>query len=145
MRSMFGRSLLVAVLLLFAVSPATARYCGSHTVLTTILDDGTEIGLFLTEEQMSRAPRWTPGQGEPPLGISELVDVATAWALQNYTRYDDVRISSVSLNNRSCGSARESWYYVVHFTPIIDGNRLFGGANFAAVLMDGTVVAPKKK
>ena len=145
MRTLFGRSLLVSVLLLSAVSPATAGYCGRHAVLSTTLDDGTEIGVFLPEEQMTRAPRWTPGQGGPPLGIAELVDVATAWALHTYTRYDDVRISSIGLNSRSCGALRESWYYVVHFTPIIDGNRLFGGGNFAAVLMDGTVVAPRKK
>ena len=145
MGTTFGRSLLVAVLLLSAVSPATAGYCGRHAVLSTTLDDGTEIGVFLPEEQVMRAPKWAPGQGEPPLGISELVEIATAWALDTYARYDDVRIRSIGLNSRSCGALRDSWYYVVHFTPIIDGNRLIGGGNFAAVLMDGTVVAPRKK
>ena len=38
---MFGRSLLVTVILLAMNSAATAGYCGRHAVLSTTLDDGT--------------------------------------------------------------------------------------------------------
>lgn len=141
-----GAGLFLLFFLLFAASlPAAAGFCGHHAVISTTLDDGTEVGVFLTEAQMARAPEWSPGEGEPPLSVAKAVEVATKWARQTYTRYDDVRIESIGLNGYGCRRARENWYYVVHFTPVIDGNRLYGGGNFAAVLMDGTVVGPRKK
>ena len=92
---------------------------------------------------MTKTPKWSPGEGEPPLPISQVVAIATKWAKGKYTRYDSVKIRSIDLDERGCGSLKGHWYYIVNFTPVIDGNAVFGSGNFAAVLMDGTVIGPQ--
>jgi hypothetical protein len=116
--------------------------CGDHPVITTTKDDGTTIGIVITDEHLRKSPRWSIEAGEPPLSISKAVAAAKAWGKKTYTRYDDVRIQSISLDAIGCRSVRDKWYYLVHFSPIIDGNAVFGGGFFAAVLMDGTVIGP---
>lgn len=116
--------------------------CGDHPVMTTVKEDGTAIGIVITDEQRSRSPTWNIESGEPPLSISKAVAVAKAWGKKTYTRYDDVRIHGVSLSSIGCYSAKDKWYYLVNFSPIIDGNAIYGSGYFAAVLMDGTVIGP---
>jgi hypothetical protein len=116
--------------------------CGDHPVMTAMKDDGTAIGIVISEEQRKRSPTWNIESGEPPLSISKAVAAAKAWGKKTYTRYDDVRIHSVSLSPIGCFSVKDKWYYLVNFSPIIDGNSVYGSGYFAAVLMDGTVVGP---
>jgi hypothetical protein len=134
------------VLLLLCVTVLTAHAsppdCGNHPVLTTTKADGTAIGIVISDAQIGKAPTWSIESGEPPLSISKAVAAAKAWGKKTYTRYDDMRIESISLNSLGCSSSKNQWYYVVNFSPIIDGNVLFGGSYFAAVLMDGTVIGP---
>ena len=66
----------------------------------------------------------------------------TLKAKDNFKRFDSVKIQSISLSEAGCEPGKRSWYYLVHFTPIIDGSRVYSGVHFAAVLMDGTVVGP---
>ena len=134
------------VLVLVAVASlgahAQSRECGNHPVLTTTKEDGRTIGIIISDEQRRKAPNWNIDSGEPPLSISKAVVAAKAWAKKTYTRYDDVQIQSISLSSFGCSSMKDKWYYTVSFTPIIDGNAVFSGGYFAAVLMDGTVVGP---
>ena len=116
--------------------------CGDRPVMTTQKEDGTTVGLVVTEEQQHKTPKWKIGSGEPPLALSKAIGAALSWAKKNYKRYDDVQVHSISLSSIGCSQARDKWYYLVHFSPIIDGNALFGSGYFAAVLMDGTVVGP---
>ena len=116
--------------------------CGDRPVMTTQKEDGTTIGVVITEEQQNKAPKWKPGSGEPPLSLSKAIDAALAWGKKNYKRYDDVQVQSISLSAIGCSTAKDKWYYLVHFSPIIDGNALYGSGYFAGVLMDGTVIGP---
>ena len=116
--------------------------CSNYPVLTTTKEDGTTIGIVISDELRKRTPQWNIESGDPPLPLSKAVAAAKAWAKKTYTRYDDVKVECVTLNSYGCAIAKNQWYYLVHFSPIIEGNALFGGTYFAAVLMDGTVVGP---
>jgi hypothetical protein len=116
--------------------------CGDRPVMTAMKDDGTAIGIVISDEQRKKSPAWNIESGEPPLPVSKAVIAAKAWGKKTYTRYDDVRIHSISLSPIDCFSVKDRWYYLVTFSPVIDGNAIFGSGYFAAVLMDGTVIGP---
>jgi hypothetical protein len=63
-------------------------------------------------------------------------------AQAHYERLDDVQIHSLSLTSMSCSETSDKPYCLVHFSPVIDGDVLFGSVYFAGVLMDGTVIGP---
>jgi hypothetical protein len=93
---------------------------------------------------MERAPRWTDLNSEPPIALIKATQIALQWAKLEYHRFDDVEINEINLRKSYCSSLSDTWYYVIDFAPIIDGNRILGSGYFAAVLMDGTVVGPKR-
>ena len=115
--------------------------CGPTPVVSTE-DKGRHIELVLDGAAVARTPTWAPTKGDPPLSVSKAAAAALAWAKVRYKRYDSVKITELSLKEFSCSSLPDHWFYQVAFTPIIDGNKLFGSGNWAAVLMDGTVVGP---
>ena len=138
----------LATFIIFGSQAAYAFGCEARPVFSTAKGDGSAVGLVLSSSQMADTPAWSPTEGEPPLSISEASRIAIEWAEAEYTRYDSVEIFSIDLNRYQCSSPdspnlRSRWYYNFSFSPVIDGNRLFGGGNFAAVLMDGTVVGPQ--
>lgn len=54
-----------------------------------------------------------------------------------------VEVESISLHRYGCSELHDKWYYVVNFRPYIDGAALYSSAHFAAVLMNGQVIAPR--
>ena len=134
--------LIAAFLAITSNAYAGSPHCSSMPLIHTTKDDGTTVGIVPTEEQRQKAPRWTIESGEPPLPLSKAISNALAWAKKQYTRFDDVRIQSIALNPYGCPGNRDEWFYVIHFSPIIEGHALFGGGHFAGVLMDGTVIGP---
>src|SRR5687768_4050307 len=117
--------------------------CGKHSVYGTTDEKGRKIELVLDSTALQRGPSWSPGTGvEPPLSVAKASRFALAWAKAKYTRYDSVEIREIVLASYSCSISQDRWYYRIEFSPIIDGNRVFGMGNFAAVLMDGSVVGP---
>ena len=136
--------LLIAFVLCAAPLTALAQApfsCGSTPVVSTE-DNGKRIELVLDGAAVAKTPKWSPAKGEPPLSVSKAAAAALAWGKVRYKRYDSVEITELSLKQYSCSRLSEHWYYQVEFTPIMEGNRLFGSGNWAAVLMDGTVVGP---
>jgi hypothetical protein len=114
-------------------------------MIRTIKADGTEIGLYVSEERVSQTAKWSPGTGNPPLVITRAIEIALEWAEQEYSRYDSVEINEISLREYGCSTVEGHWVYIFDFRPVIDGNSLLGGANWAAVLMDGSVIGPTEK
>ena len=137
--------LLALIAAAFWNAPAWSFNCGEIALLSTTKDDGTEIGIYISDQQLEPTPEWSPGSGEPPLGVTEAIEIAIQWAEKEYARYDSVEIHGIDLQEVGCSRAKNHWYYMFHFRPVIDGNRLWGSGNFAAVLMDGTVIGPKEK
>jgi hypothetical protein len=124
--------------------PTLVFACGDSPVMTTTRDDGTQIRLVISEDDIVAAPAWNPINGEPPLGLSQAYQVAMNWAKANYTRYDDVKVREISLTKYSCYTTADRWYYTFDLIPTLDGNDLFGTGNWVAVLMNGRVVAPTR-
>jgi hypothetical protein len=130
---------LVFTLMTLCFSASTFS-CEDHAVVTTQRDDGTKIGLVVPNGRLKDAPVWKPEDGEPPLSITAARDAVLKWAKDEYSRYDSVEISEISLKRSGYCSSGEYWFYVFDLRPVIDGNTLWGGGNWAAVLMDETVI-----
>ncbi len=128
-----------AVVCMAAVSPLKAA-CGKTAVMSATGADGRKVELVLDSAIVERTPKWSPGAGEPPLSLTRATKAASAWAKKRYSRFDVVEIREVSLTSLGCTSSRNHWYYVFDFAPIMDGNRMYGSGNWAAVLMDGTII-----
>jgi hypothetical protein len=138
--------LLVAFIMSWSASlwAGDSYSCGSHPMLTSTKEDGSKVGLIISPDQISKTLEWRPGTGEPPLTISKAVQLAQEWAKGEYKRYDGVQVRSISLGEYGCPEQKRHWYYTVYFSPVIEGNVLYGSSNFAAVLMNGDVVGPVK-
>jgi len=134
---------LVVMTFLFS---GTAAACGNgkYPVMSTRKDDGKQIGIFIAQDQMERTQAWKPEQGEPPLSVSAAYRAAKEWGRQHYTRYDDVNVREFSLKKYGCSLVSDRWYYLFDLNPVIDGNELWSSGNWAAVLMDGTVIGPRE-
>ncbi len=117
---------------------------GEYPVMSTQKDDGTKIGLFVSQAQIERTQSWTPAQGEPPLGLAPAYQVVKQWWRAQNTRYDDVNVREITLRKYGCSLVADRWYYVIDLNPVIDGNELWGSGNWVAVLMDGTVIGSRK-
>ena len=118
----------LAVIALAFTSAAQAFECGQGPVLSTTKADGTKIGLFISEDQIMASPKWSPENGEPPLPLSRAATITKQWAKAEYKRFDGVNIQTINLNPYGCWKHRDHWYYVFHFSPVIDGNALYGSA-----------------
>lgn len=101
-----------------------------------------KIVLRVSESQIEQASSWTIKDGEPPFSISQVYQAAKTWVKDKYSRYDDVEIDGIRIQPHGCSMHNNKWLYVVDFNPTIDGNKLWGSGNWAAVLMDGTIVGP---
>ena len=142
-RMRFTKILLVSVFLAAGANAAFA--CSSdRPVLSTEKDDGTKVGLFISTTQIEAAPEWNPEDGEPPLSISTAYRLVKDWGNQEYARYDSVEVQGLRLTAYGCSRVSNRWYYVIDLAPVIDGNKLWGSGNWAAVLMDGTVIGPRE-
>ncbi|MEO0953031.1 MAG: hypothetical protein AAFY44_17135 [Pseudomonadota bacterium] len=124
-------------------SVGLAYDCDDSPLIQTKKRDGTTIGLFVAQAQFDAAPKWEPTDGEPPLSISAAHELVLAWAAESYGRYDDVSVREISLTSTFCFETRH-WFYRFDLVPEIDGNKLMGSGNWAAVLMDGTVIGPRR-
>jgi len=139
----FTKILLVSVFLAAGANSAFA--CSSdRPVLSTEKDDGTKVGLFISMTQIEATPEWNPEDGEPPLSISTAYRLVKDWGNQEYARYDSVKVQGLRLTAYGCSRVSDRWYYVIDLAPVIDGNKLWGSGNWAAVLMDGTVIGPRE-
>lgn len=128
-----------AGLVLMAI-PIVGIACGDSAVLSTTKRDGTKVGLVITSEQIDNGIKWNPEQGEPPLSISQVHRKVQDWAKTEYSRYDRVEIREIALTKLGCSLVEDYWYYRADLIPIFDGNQMWGSGNWAAVLMDGTVI-----
>jgi hypothetical protein len=130
------------VLILVFLLPVKASVACDGALVSTRTDDGKRIALKVSEEEIQAAPKWKISDGEPPLSISQAYQAAIEWANERYKRYDSVKVRSLELKGYNCSTHSDRWLYVVEFQPVIDGNRLYGSGNWAAVLMDGKVIGP---
>ena len=132
--------LIPTIVFIATVFSTAACSCEDLAVISMQKDDGTRVGLVVPSESLKKAPKWIPDNGEPPLSISEARTTVLEWAADKFTRYDSVEISEISLRKSGACSGGEYWFYIFDLRPVIEGNSLWGSGNWAAVLMDGTVI-----
>ena len=135
---------IIAVFLLLISNPILACGGAEYPVMSTSMDDGTKIGLFILQEQIEKTQEWSPENGEPPLSISAAYQAAISYGRKKYTRYDDVKVREISIKKYGCSLVSNRWYYVIDLTPIIDGNVVFSRGAWVAVLMDSSVIGSRK-
>jgi hypothetical protein len=131
--------LFVAAIFLFICAEYSLA-CGNYPVMSTKKEDGAKVGIVIPETTIKSTPEWSPVQGEPPLSISTVFRIVKDWSKHEYARYDDIAIRQISLREYGCTRHASRWFYIVDFQPVIDGNKLWGTANWVAVLLDGTVI-----
>jgi hypothetical protein len=127
----------LAILLLFSTAGLA---CGDGPVFKSTSADGKSMGLFLSDSSFESSPIWEPGSGEPPLSISNAIQIAQQWAVARYRKYDGVEIREVSLSEYHCGGISSKWYYLVGVTPLFDGNEVYGASESVAVLFDRSTI-----
>jgi hypothetical protein len=131
----------MAVVLALALLSQIA-YAMDMPVRTSTREDGTRVALYLPDEQIANAPKWSPAIEPPPFPISSAVAAAKAWAAKEYHQFDKIDVRQIEIND--LGFRRKgSWYYVISLVGYVKGMPLFGGDLYVAVLMDGTLIAPR--
>ena len=138
-------TVLLALALLPTITSAAPPSCASHSFYSTQTDDGKEIGLYVTDAQVSRLTRWDPTKGEPPLAVGAAIARALAWARSNWKEFDGFDVESIQLTPVGCAFRESKWVYVVSFRPRMKGYPLMAPGYFVGVLTDGTVLAPRTR
>ena len=129
----------------YILLPGISLACNdNYPVMSTRKDNGKEIGLFISLQQIKATQKWSPSSGEPPLSISKAYLIAKEWARNHFTRYDDARVKEITLREYRCSLVSNHWYYFFEINPVIEGNELYGSGNWLAVLMDGTTIGTRE-
>ena len=135
---------LLAVLALLSCSGCAqeSHACGSTTVYT-VTENGAKYSLVLDSAIMERTPVWDPSSGDPPLSVAKAAATVGAWAKAHYPGTDSSPIRAISLDQFGCsGGSVGHWYYRFDLTLREQDGTFVPAGNFAAVLMDGSVVGP---
>lgn len=106
-----------------------------------VREDGSKIQLFIDKE-IRATPDWLAKGDEPPLSLGKAYPIALDWAKKTYARFDSVEIDSIALQRYGCSALHNRWYYIVKFRASIEGSATYNPSHFAAVLFDGSVIAP---
>jgi hypothetical protein len=122
-----------------------AQACVKSVVMTTTGDDGRTIELVIDSTAVQQTPEWSPGRGDPPLSVARASEIAQDWADQKYARFDSVEIREITLGAPGCVSNNKHWFYIFDFMPVMQGQRMYSGGNWAAVLMNGTVIGAEQR
>ena len=118
--------------------------CGDYPVISSRKADGSEIGLYIDNDLVRNTPKWVLGQGEPPLSVAEVSSVAIDWANSRWPKFDQVNVDEITVTGYDCFQDIGYSYYRIKFTPIFDGNKIYGSTYMVAILMDGTIIEPRK-
>lgn len=132
-------------LMLITGAAAAEGACGRTPVMSVSTPDQGTIELIVDGEALKKAPRWDERASEPPLPISRVAELSLTWARNHYARFDNVELSEIRLKRAPCSSMHGYWFYVVEFTPQLEGAQMLGPGNWLGVLMDGTLVEPVKR
>lgn len=141
------RVLFLALLFISFKAHALSSHCENHYAVSTEVN-GQKVKMAVPGSKISAAGTWNPSIGEPTLSIIEAYQLAKDWAKENLSRYDSAEIEEITLKKYGCSSShsdKEYWYYFIEYTPEINGNKLWGGANWLVILFSGEVLVPIKE
>jgi hypothetical protein len=138
------KNIKILIIVFFFFSEYAHSYCGEFAVVSTVNAQGEKVGIVLTKNMIERTPSWSPTEGEPLVSVSRASLKLLEWLGRSYPEYDGYRINSISLKSYECTGYHDKWYYFFEFSFIKNESEMFGAANWAAILMDETVVGVTK-
>jgi hypothetical protein len=142
LRSCLGLTLVLAV----GAPALSAQTAGDERILfSTSSDGGDTTEFWASDAALLKTPEWRPADGDPPLSVASAVAIATAAARAQHPKFDDVEVRDVHIMAGSCGRGATRWFYSIDFSPVIDGQKMYGGNIGAVVLMNGDPVNPRIK
>ena len=100
-----------------------------------------EITSAVAEKQVA----WDPEKQQPPLSVVDAVAIAKKWATAQYSKFEDLRVSSIELSPMCMPQLKNRWFYTIQFEPTLYGKSVYGYEIFVVVLFDKTVVPSEKK
>ena len=138
---MFASGATAGIGVLFAIS-AWAQHCPQTALLTQYSKKGTtKAAIVAGPAEFANMPRWSPGDGPPPLAPEVAVKAALA-AMANGAMGDGAfRVEDVMLSRVNCEELKEHWFYRLGFSKA-GPQRDFESTQIVIVMMDGTVRGP---
>jgi hypothetical protein len=121
-------------------SCAYAQPCPQVTLLTQFSKGESKAAIVAAPADFAALPRWTPGEGPPPLAADAAIKAATA-AISRQPERADFRVEDVMLSRVSCEALKDYWFYRVAFNRA-GPPRDFQDAVAVIVMMDGSVRGP---
>ena len=134
----------ILILLATLLAVVTMAKEGCDTIYLREMGDanGTYYKFATTSDVVLKLPSWDPSKEQLPLAITDALAIAKKWCLVSHPKFDDVVLGGIEIEPIGWTTAKDKWFFIFSFDPIIDGQRLYGQF-YAVVLMDGTVVEPK--
>ena len=100
-----------------------------------IMDD-KRIVVFLNPADVDAAPRWSPGEGPPPVTIDRLINqIRTSGLLESDGT--TLHIQEIKLKKLELEPEVQTWYYLVRLDGDSASDR---GKKYVAMLLNGTIV-----
>ncbi len=133
-----------ALLLLVACSGETAPTY-EHPIRTSYEDDGGEIGWYVSDSMFMKTPEWKfDGKSSAPLGMPSAYQTAYGWLKKTFPKMSGFKVRSYGLSTAGSSMAPNRWYYTFDFVGDLDGSMVMNSRFSVMVLMDGSVVEPRK-
>ncbi len=130
------KQLLVTVMAIIATGVATAAPWPLEII--DHLDNATLV-IYANESDLESSPKWSPEEGAPPFGLSDLLKAVGDWKKQN--NYAD-GIEKVELKPIAHHEKEGRWYYLVQLKDLEDDGHAH---RYLAVLMNGKTIAAVKE
>ena len=131
--------------LVFAICGVSAAATYEHPIRTSYEDDGGEIGWYVSDTQFMKTPEWKfDGQSSPPLSMPDAYKRAYAWLKKSFPKIDSFGVRSYGLSTAGSSRAPNRWYYTFDFSGNLDGSMVMNSRFSVMVLMDGSVIEPRK-
>ena len=133
-----------ALLLVAACSGETAT-THEHPIRTSYEEDGGEIGWYVSDTQFMKTPEWKfDGQSSPPLGMPSAYQNAYTWLKKSFPKMSGFKVRSYGLSTAGSSRAPNRWYYTFDFVGDFDGSMVMNSRFSVMVLMDGSIIEPRK-
>ena len=137
--------LILATLLLATTAQSLARTSPQGIVPLHAASYGESVREYsIIESQAEKLAKWDPAQTAAPLTTSQAITKARAWLKVRHPKFDGFEPTEISLRRVSYSRFTALWYYTIRFDGLVGQTRSYVPEMEAVVLMDGTVVEPKR-
>ena len=140
---MLPKRLLFGVTLVFFTCPLVGRTQPASSppreveLFGTQNQDGIKTDFVTTEAAVRNSPAWNPEGDDPPLSVARAIALAKAEFLSIHPKLDDAKLFSIQLMSIGAADVQDRWFYIIEFSPVLDGNTMFGSQAPIVLLMDG--------